>query len=89
MVSPLLIWFGSSRRNNADGFAPHGVGDRKQSAVHHANDNKAILAIVLAVVELFNGDGVLEDIARRRETDAVPGIVVGGFPFVPFEAAVI
>jgi hypothetical protein len=64
--------------------AAHGVLPIVTRRLSRCLRAKAILAIVLAVVGLPNGDEVWEEIAGRIDT--VPGIVAGAFPLVPVQS---
>jgi hypothetical protein len=51
VVSPALMLFGSSRRNDTNNLASHRVGDIEQAALDHPHENITVLTIVFAVVE--------------------------------------
>src|SRR5262245_41065927 len=80
---------GSSRRDETDFLASQGVGDIQHAVVHQAQNDIAVFAVRLTVIEPLQGKGVVKHLAGGREGDAVGGVVGGGFAVVPLEAPVI
>ena len=77
--------FGFSGRYDANDLTPHRVSDIEQTVVHHADDDIAVFAIVLTVIQLLDSDRVFENISRHFEGDAMIGFVLCCLNGVPFE----
>jgi hypothetical protein len=60
MVFPSLESCRSPPGNNSNDFALHCVGDKPKASFSHANDGKAVLAAVLALVEQSSAKGSLK-----------------------------
>src|SRR5450759_4928592 len=58
VVLSAFMRFGSSGRYDANGLTPHRVSDIEQTVVHHADDDIAVFAIVLTVIQPLEGDRV-------------------------------
>ena len=56
---------------------PLGVDDGEYRACGTADQNEALFAVILAVVQPFDGKRVFEDFGCQFETDAVLGVVLG------------
>src|ERR1700730_15086979 len=89
MVSATFMWLGSACRDDANGAVAQRVGHVDYAAVDHAQNAVTVLAVVLAVVEALNGEGVLENFFRCIEANAMVGIVLRGLVVVPFERVVV
>src|ERR1035437_1335093 len=85
MVLSAFMRFGSSGRYDANGLAPHAVGDIEQAAIHHADDDIAVFAIVFTVIQPLDGERVFENIPRHFKGDAMIGFVACRLDSVPFE----
>jgi hypothetical protein len=57
MVEALLIGFGSSCRDDADQVSPECVSDDQESTFDHADQDVAILAVILAPVLSRGAEG--------------------------------
>jgi hypothetical protein len=58
VVLPSFIWLCSTRRNDANDALAYRIGYVQKSAIDHAQNAVTILAIVLAVIELLDGERV-------------------------------
>ena len=54
-------------------------------AFPHANDDKTLLATVLAVVQALDGKWIFEDRRREFEAHTIVAIIGVGLGVVPFE----
>jgi len=72
-MQPSLKGFGAPRRDQADAFASHRVNDDQQAVASHADQDKAILAVVFAVIGELNRERAFEDVARGLELNAMLG----------------
>ena len=45
---------------------------RKQAALHHAEKDQALLAIILAVVHKVDGERIIEGSGEKRQKSGVP-----------------
>jgi hypothetical protein len=77
--------FGSSGRYDANGLAPHRVGDIEQAVVHHADDDIAVFAIVVTVIQPLDGERVFEYIPRHFKGYAVIGQKNWFWPMISFQ----
>ena len=89
MVVSLLMWFGSSRRDNTNGVASHGVGNEQKTVLNHANDGVSRFTVAFPVVEILDRKSVLEDKTRQVERDAVLRIILRRLAVVPLEVTII
>jgi hypothetical protein len=83
MASLMRLCF--TRGDNPHLIASLRVGDNQQAALHHANKDQALLAVILAVVHKVDGEWIIEGIAGLLETHAVPGEIDSCLCIVPFE----
>jgi hypothetical protein len=85
-VVVLLMLGCPPRRNNANALVAFGIRYKQHNvAFRHADDDKALLAIVLAIIEALDGERILEYRHRQLEAHAM-GFQVGlGFDVVPLE----
>jgi hypothetical protein len=88
MIPPSFKWFSQTCGYDADAVASHGVVNKQESAFHHAEDHKPLFAFVLAIIGPFNAERILENIARRLESNAMLAEVPRRFDIVPFEIIV-
>jgi hypothetical protein len=75
----------AARGYDADRFVSHGIDNGKQASARHPDKHKAILAIVVTIIDEFDSKRVLENTPRRLEPNTMLGVVGGGFLVVPLE----
>src|ERR1700730_3789558 len=88
MVLPSFIWLCSTRRNDANEALAHRIGYVEKSAVDHTQNAVTVLAVVLPVIQPLDGEHIVEDPDCRLKADAVLGVIVGGFGFIPFKVII-
>jgi hypothetical protein len=75
----------SSCREDTNGFAPQRVGHEQKPVVDRADDNIALLAVILPVVLILDSEGVFENRSRSFERNPMLGIILRCLCLVPFE----
>jgi hypothetical protein len=65
MILPSFEWLCCARRYDANGFFPQCECDKKQTVLDHSNDRKSLFAIVVPVINLFDGEWISEYGSRR------------------------
>jgi hypothetical protein len=72
-------------RDDPDAVVSFGVNDRQQHAFSGTDQDEAVLAIVLAVIEPLDGERAFENLDGRLKAYAVFGVIFGGLGLVPLE----
>ena len=88
MVASSLSWFGKTRRDDAHPLVAHGVADGEQALLNHAEQDEAILAVVLPPVLADHAEGILEGEPGGIEGHAVSGEVLRCLVIIPFEIVI-
>src|ERR1700740_442652 len=82
----ILLMLGcAARRDDPEMTASLGVDDDEHHAFCGASQDVTVFAIVSAVIQPLDGEGIFEGLCRRLETHAVLGVVRGGLGLIPFE----
>jgi hypothetical protein len=85
IVFSLLIVVGPSRGDDANPFSALGVDDCYKQALDHPSRKKPFLAVRLAYILFDQGEGIIEDVAGRLETDPVATKVDRGLVLISFK----
>jgi hypothetical protein len=78
MVASSFLWFRQSGRDDPDPRAALCVDDGKEVVLDHAEQDIAILAVILPPVLTYHGERVIEGQASCLEAYAVIGQILGG-----------
>jgi hypothetical protein len=78
MVSTSLVRFCFSDRNDPHHIVSHRVGDDQQPVLDHADEDQALLAVILAIVHKVDRERVIEGVAGLFEAHRVLGEVRSG-----------
>src|SRR4051812_24702595 len=71
--------------DNTHFIASQRVGDNEQAALHNAEEDEPLLAVIFADVDKVDGKRIIEGIARLLEADAVLGEIGSSLCTIPFE----
>src|ERR1700749_2721724 len=74
----VLVPRGVSRGDQPGAIVSFGMDNGQKHAIRHSDQNKTILAVVLAVIDLLDGERIAKDLPRRFEIDAMLGVIFGG-----------
>jgi hypothetical protein len=77
----------SSGSDSPHTIAALGIHHENHHALDHADRGEPVLAVVLAIVDPADREGIGKHQARTLERHAMVGEVRGGFGGVPFEAS--
>jgi spermidine synthase len=83
MVTSSFPWFRQSGRDDPDPRAALRVDDGKEVVLDHAEQDIAILAVILPPVLTYHGERVIEGQASCLEAYAVIGQILGGLGVLP------
>jgi hypothetical protein len=89
MISPSLERLRQSRRDDSNAPASHCIDDIQETVLGHANDSEAVLAVILALVEPIEGEGILERFARRFERDTAALNIRNGFRVISLDYSIV
>ena len=85
MVSAPLVRLCFTRGDNPHSFISESVRDNEQVALHHAEKDQALLAIILAVVHKVDGERIIKGIAGLLEAHTVLGEIGSSLCIILFE----
>src|SRR5271165_1690336 len=89
VVSPSFARLRLTRRDDANALTSQRVDDKEKPTFHHSDRQETLLGVTVAVVGPFDGEDVLEHVARHLEADAMIVPVEDGFAIIPFERFIL
>ena len=85
MIAPSFPWFRQAGRDDPNPRAALCVDDSKEVVLDHAEQDIAILAVILRPVLTYHSERVIKGQASCLEAYAVIGQILGGLDVIPLE----
>lgn len=85
MISAPFIWFGPSSRDDPVSLLSKHIDNDEHPGLGHSDEDKAIFAISLAVIEEFDRQRVAENVASLFKRDAMLPLICGRLAVIPFK----
>jgi hypothetical protein len=86
MIHAPFKWFHAARGNDPDFAFTHCVSSEEKTAFDHSDDRISLFAVILPVIQQFDGKWIAEDVLRGLEAHTVFGEIALRFGVVPAES---